>query len=211
MTQPPFKAPPLPPQFTGPREELSSTPQREEKHIEQTSSSPTDPSVTSAPVQGKEASSQESAQAGTVKMAPASFTGKYDNNFAADFNLPPSVLTSKSIGIMLLVTCVIGLFLGSVFFGGGSEQTRTVGLQGVVANPDITTNIPRCGRVDKGQACILYIVNHTRYDKIVEDFFDEAVRLTEVAKYSISMVNPKYAKTRIPPGYFAQIKIPDVR
>ncbi len=210
MTQPPFKAPPLPPRFTESQGGLSSPAQQGEKPIEKDSSSQIQ-STSSVSALEKEVKPQEASQNGTLKVAPATFTGQYDNNFAADFNLPPSVLTSKSIGIMLLVTCIIGLFLGSVFFGGSSEQTKTVGLQGVVANPDITTNIPRCGRVDKGQACILYIVNHTRYDKIVEDFFDEAVRLTEVAKYSISMVNPKYAKTRIPPGYFAQIKIPNVR
>lgn len=136
--------------------------------------------------------------------------GKYDNNFAADFNLPPSVITSKSIGILLLIICIFGIIIGSVFFGGSSKP-QVVGLQGVVPNQDITTRLPRCGRTDPGQACVLYIMNHTRYDKIAENFFDDAVRLTEVQKYSIAMVNPKYAKTRIPPGYFAEIKIPNVR
>lgn len=136
--------------------------------------------------------------------------GKYDDNFAADFNLPPSVITTKSIFVLLLIVCVLGIIIGSVFLGSSSTP-QVVGLQGVVPNQDVTTRLPRCGRTDPGQACILYIMNHTRYDKIAENFFDDAVRLTEVQKYSIAMVNPKYAKTRIPPGYFAEIKIPNVR
>jgi len=144
--------------------------------------------------------------------APETEPGFYDDNFAADFNLPPSVLKTKSMTVILIATCLIGVILGSMLFGSSSApKQQNTGLQGVVRNQDITTATPRCGLTDRGEACILYIVNHTRYDKIAEEFFDEAVKLTEVQKYSIAIANPKYAKTRIPPGYFAQIKIPKVR
>ncbi len=131
--------------------------------------------------------------------------------FAQDFKLPDSVLTSKSITTLLGAACFLGLLLGGMIFGGGEPVKKVTGLQGVVRNTDITAPLPRCGRTDRGRSCILYVVNHTRYDKIAEDFFDDAVLLTEIQKYSISMANPKYAKTRIPPGYFAEIKIPDIR
>lgn len=162
-----------------------------------------------AQAQGNRPAGQQSVQSSANEQSYNS-SGKYDNNFAADFNLPPSILSSKTIGILMMIVCVFGLVMGSVLFGGNSTP-QAVGLQGVIQNQDITTKLPRCGRTDPGQACVLYIMNHTRYDKIAENFFDDAVRLTEVQKYSIAMVNPKYAKTRIPPGYFAEIKIPNVR
>ncbi len=119
-------------------------------------------------------------------------------------------LNPKSLGIVAVLIFVVGIMLGAVMFGGSSKPVQQ-GLHGVVKNTDIRSNLPRCGRTDRGQACILYIMNSTRYDQIAESFFEEALRLTEVPIYSISMANPKYAKRRIPPGHFAEIHIPKVR
>lgn len=136
----------------------------------------------------------------------------YVPNFATDFNLPAGIIRTKGVMGIFGGALVAGMLFGAIFFGGGSGATQqNTGLQGVVRNPDITTPMKRCGLIDRGQACVLYIMNTTRYDKRAEDFFDEAVKLTEVQKFSIQMVNPKYAKTLIPPGRFAQIKIPNVR
>lgn len=137
--------------------------------------------------------------------------GLYDDNFAADLNLPATVLKTKTVALVFAVTLLVGVIFGSVMFGGSSAQQQSTGLQGVVPNMDLDRVWPRCGTVEKGQACVLYLMNNTRYDKTAEDFFDEAVRLMEVSRYSISMVNTRYAKQRINPGYFAQIKIPNVR
>lgn len=138
--------------------------------------------------------------------------GLYDDNFAVDLNLPASVLKTKTVALVFGVTLLVGIIFGSIMFGGGSESTpQSAGLQGVVPNMDLDQPWPRCGTVEKGQACILYMMNNTRYDRTAEDFFDEAVRLMEVSRYSISMVNTRYAKQRIGPGYFAQIKIPNIR
>lgn len=126
----------------------------------------------------------------------------------------PNLLKPKTVYLILGGILLIGVILGSLFFGGGSSKntpTNAAAALGVISNPDIKEHLRRCGQVDKGEACILYIMNHSRYDKIAEDFFDEAVKLMEVQRYSVSMVNPKYAKTRIPPGYFVQLKIPNVR
>lgn len=126
----------------------------------------------------------------------------------------PNLLKTKTVYGILGGILVVGMILGGMFFGGsssgGAPQNAAAAL-GVISNPDIKEHLRRCGQVDKGEACILYIMNHNRYDKIAEDFFDEAVKLMEVQRYSVSMVNPKYAKTRIPPGYFVQLKIPNVR
>lgn len=136
--------------------------------------------------------------------------GLYDDNFAADLNLPAKLLRTKSMAVILGGTFLIGLIFGGSFFSGSTQQV-VQGLSGVVGNPDIEPNTPRCGMVSAGQECILYLMNSSRQDRLAETFFDEAVRLTEVAKYSISMANPQYAKRLIKPGYIAQIKIPNVR
>lgn len=136
----------------------------------------------------------------------------YDDNFAADFNLPAGILKTKPMAMIMGGVLCVGLILGAMMFGGSeSTQQQSGGLQGVVRNIDLDKQYPRCGVAEKGQACILYIMNSSRYDKTGEDFFDEAVRLTTASKYSISMVNTRYAKQIIRPGYIAQIKIPNIR
>lgn len=119
--------------------------------------------------------------------------------------------STQTMALIAVLILVVGIIMGAMMFGGSSKPAQQAGLQGVVKNTDIRTKLPRCGRIDRGQACILYIMNSTRYDQIAESFFEEALRLTEVPIYSISMANPKYAKRRIPPGHFAEIQIPKVR
>ncbi len=135
--------------------------------------------------------------------------GLYDDNFAADLNLPVKLLRTKSMAVILGSTFLLGLIFGGVFFSGGSTQV-VQGLGGVVGNPDLEKNTPRCGQVAKGRSCVLYLMNTSRQDKYAEKFFDEATRLTEAAKFSIQMANPQYAKKLIKPGYLAQIKIPGI-
>lgn len=141
--------------------------------------------------------------------------GLYDDNFAADLNLPAKFLTTKMMTMILGGTLLFGMIFGAVFFGGSdatpapAQQQGTV--NGVVPNVDLTVRLPRCGQAEKGQACVLYVQNTSRYDKTAGDFFDDVVRLMGVSKYSVSMVNTRYAKQRIRPGYIAQIKVPDVR
>ena len=117
---------------------------------------------------------------------------------------------SRNLTFILIGAIIFGILLGAMMFGGSSQPVRT-GLQNFVKNQDIRQKLPLCGRVVKGQACILYIMNATRYDRLAESFFDEALRLTEVPKRNIEWANPKYAKQRIPPGAFAEIFIPNVR
>lgn len=164
---------------------------------------------TPQPQQGQ-ATVQEAPQ--SAQTAQKQERSRYEPNFASDFNLSPSVIKTKGYMLVMLCALIIGILFGTMMGGGSSQPVQqTGGLKGVVRNKDITSKMPRCGLTEKGQACLLYIMNSTRYDKVAEDFFDEAVKLMGMQKYSISMVNPTYAKDRIPPGYFAEIKIPMMR
>lgn len=108
---------------------------------------------------------------------------------------------------------VIGLILGIMMASGGEAAPEAPKcLLAHVPNPDIgNERFPFCGRTATAEPCILYIMNHTRYDKQAEDFFEEAQRLTGRTKYMISIENQVYSKLTIHPGYFAQIKIPSQR
>lgn len=120
------------------------------------------------------------------------------------------LLNSRNLAFLLLGTVIFGILLGAMMFGGSSKPVSR-GLQNIVKNSDIRQPLPFCGRVHKGQACVLYIMNASRYDQMAENFFNEALKLTEVPLRSISWANPKYAKQRIPPGAFAEIFIPNTR
>lgn len=117
-------------------------------------------------------------------------------------------ITSAAVFMIALFSLVLGIFFGVTLFGK-EEVKKIEGLQGVVRNPDLEgERLQRCGQAEKGRACVLYVFNHTHYDRTVDSFFDEVVRLTEISKYSIAMVNAQYAKTLIRPGAIAEIKVP---
>lgn len=117
---------------------------------------------------------------------------------------------SRNLAFILMGAIIFGILLGALMFGGSSQPVKA-GLQNVVRNQDIRQKLPLCGRVVKGQACVLYIMNATRYDQLAENFFNDALKLTEVPEQRIKWANPKYAKHRIPPGAFAEIFIPSLR
>ena len=108
-------------------------------------------------------------------------------------------------------TFFVGLIFGLLMGGGETVQQAPTCALRQVPNPDIRRRFPLCGRTSKSEACILYIMNTTPYDATVEDFFTRAEQLTERNKRTISLENPMYSKLRIPPGYFAEIKIPSLR
>ena len=141
--------------------------------------------------------------------------GLYDDNFAADLNLPAKFLTTKVMTMILGATLLVGMLFGSALFGGSNTSTPQVPqpdtVNGVVPNTDLTTKLPRCGIAEKGQACVLYVQNTTRYDKKAGDFFEDVATLMGVAHYHVSIVNTRYAKQLIKPGHIAKIKIPEIR
>jgi len=117
---------------------------------------------------------------------------------------------SKRNLIIYLGVFMVGLLLGWLFFGGSCPQNSVAprGLTGVVTNPDMKTKLSRCGTVASSEACVLYVMNSYTYDKLVEDFYETAVALTQRPDFLIKSDNVRYGKTHIPPGYFAEIKIP---
>ena len=68
-----------------------------------------------------------------------------------------------------------------------------------------------CGLASETAPCILYIMNHSRYDKIAQDFFADAAKLSQRNTYTVEIENAAYAKTKIPPSFFVQMKIPALR
>ena len=134
------------------------------------------------------------------------------NNFAAALKISPRIFETKIMAAILGGCLLVGLLLGMAFFGGSSNAPKTVmpqdAIRGVIANPDVREKLNRCGMVSQTSPCLVYIVNHSRNDRYAEYFFDEAAKLTGRAPYRIRIENQKYAKSRIPPGYIAKIKIP---
>lgn len=131
---------------------------------------------------------------------------------AADWGLPPKVLETKFMLIVLGGILLFGMILGNALFGGKSAPSgQQQGLAGVIANRDISAPLERCGRTDRTAPCVMYIMNSSRYDQKAENFFDDVVRLLERSKYAIAIENPQYAQSKIPPGHFAMIKVPAIR
>ena len=149
----------------------------------------------------------------TGASAPAEKTVtkvNYDNNFAADFNLPPKVLQTKFIAAIAAGILFIGMLFGCVM--APSEKVRQVGMDGVVSNPYFQEHpVYRCGMVEADKACVLYIMNAKGYDQLGRDFFVQAANITGVPEYTIRINNVTYAEKLIRPGYIAQIYIPSRR
>ena len=118
----------------------------------------------------------------SVNSSLSSSKGIYDDNFAAQFNLPPVLLTTKVIGAIFA-----GIFLFGIIFGATRQ---------------------RCGIAEKTQGCVLFIMNATRRDREARSFYDEAARITGVPSYTIELGNIEYATSIIRPGFIAQINIP---
>lgn len=120
----------------------------------------------------------------------------------------------KILGLAAILL-IGGVLLGALFFGSSSssntEQPVIQGLTNLVKNPDIKEQLAYCGQVSETSPCVLYIMNHTRRDRVADDFFEEAAKLTRRNKYTVEIENTGYAKMRIRPSFFAEIKIPALR
>ena len=186
-----FQTPPLPPKAP------SFTPSAEFPH--------SDLAATPTPVTPTSVPEAAAAQPQTMEI-PA-------DNFATRLKLSVNIYKTKTMSLILAGATFVGILLGAMMFGGGSEQAPQgpQGLLGVVYNPDIRENMNRCGTVSESYPCLVYVVNHSRNDKRASDFFDEAVRLTGRQRYMVDIENKQYVNTLIAPGYIAQIKIPPLR
>ena len=202
-----FKAPPPPKGFTqpsptveAPSSQSTSTPEAVpvEAPVEETETS-----LQPAP----EAVSSEPTNSETKTAAVLDKAQGLKQKVMERFNALPS---NKRQVIVAIGIFVIGLLMGSIMFGGSGDTPAPApkGLQGVVSNPDIKEPLKRCGQVEASSPCVLYVMNSYTYEKLAEDFFETAVSVTRRKDLVIRMDNVRYATMRIPPGYFAQIKIP---
>lgn len=196
MTEQNFQVPPIPKAPTPISPISSGTPQPKPSFPE--------PTTMETP-QAKEMESTPITTSDTVTKTESS-------GMITDLGLPSQLLQTKIVIIILVGILFFGMILGSIIFGGSSPApTQSAELQGIVRNPEIKQNLARCGMADRTAACVLYIVNASRNDRLAEEFFDEAVKLTGRQKYLLGIENLQYAKQRIPPGYFVQIKIPALK
>ena len=127
------------------------------------------PQAVSVPQEAPASSLQYQQPVDATEMQDESIDmGLYDDNFAADFNLPPTILKKKN---MLIVTGVIfffGLMIG-MMLGGGDNIVE--GLRGAVKNPEVPRGRPRCGIAERGQGCVFYLMNNDRRELEAKEFY----------------------------------------
>ena len=197
-----FKAPPIPPAPTNEgQESLSSAPE-----VSQDSGLVANVEQPATP-----AAEEKPAQAGPINMEALQDNmhklQEKTSELHQQFNALPD---NKKHIILYVAVFFLGLLLGGFLFHGGSSSPEplTKELSGVVPNPDIKEKLKRCGMVSPSSPCVLYVMNSYDYEKMAEDFFETAVALTKRTDFLIRSDNVRYSKMRIPPGYFAVIKIP---
>ena len=118
-------------------------------------------------------------------------------------------ISQNMIVLTLLGVFFFGFVMAKVFFGG--EKIVKGGLDGVVVNSEIPKGRARCGKTDKTQGCILYIMNPQRQELLARDFYDLASQLTGRQRFVIETGNMRYANRRIKPGEFGQFNIPPLQ
>lgn len=104
------------------------------------------------------------------------------------------------------ITFVITLIIGNFVFS--AETVVRDGLQGVVMNPEVPTGRARCGKAERTQGCVLYIMNPQNQELNARDFFDLASQLTGRQRFMIETGNMRYSTIKIKPGAIAQFNIP---
>ena len=205
-----FRAPPPPPgNFNTPAPEAP----KQEVSPQSVETPAPEPQKVVAPEQLQEQVSDAAPETAAVPEQASTengFKGKVmtiKDGLAERFNALPG---NKKQVVVAAGIFAIGLMMGGIMFGGSDEVAQPVpqGLQGVISNPDIKEPLKRCGQVEASSPCVLYIMNSYTYEKLAQDFFETAVSVTRRKDLVIRMDNVRYATMRIPPGYFAQIKIP---
>ena len=130
----------------------------------------------------------------------------YEHNMASDLGLPPAFIKTKVLLPLFLFFIICGGVMGFVI---NSMQNRSdAEMPGVVYNSEIPKGRPRCGLAQKGQGCVLYLMNAQRREVEAKDFFTMASDILGVPKFQIETANIRYATMRIPPGYIALLNIP---
>jgi len=150
---------------------------------------------------------EQSAESAEIEDEPAFEENPYEHNMASDLGLPPAFVKTKVLlplfMFLLAFGGVAGYFAASVLQSGAENE-----LPGVVTNAEIPKGRPRCGIAQKGQGCVLYLMNARRREVEAKDFFSMASDILGVPKFQIETANIRYATMRIPPGYIALLNVP---
>ena len=120
-----------------------------------------------------------------------------------------NLFTTTAIIATAVASLLFGIFFAKVFMAPPAIEQN--GLQGVVVNTEVPRGRARCGRAEKTQGCVLYIMNPQRQDLSGRDFYDLAAQLTGRQRFMIETGNMRYASTKIQPGGIAQINIPPLQ
>ncbi|MBE6453952.1 MAG: hypothetical protein E7017_03600 [Alphaproteobacteria bacterium] len=118
----------------------------------------------------------------------------------------PAWLSVKMLSLISVLCLFMGIVAGKFLFA----ESRVVrnGLQGVVVNNEVPRGRARCGVAERGQGCVLYIMNPQRQDMSAKDFYDLAAQMTGRQRFMIETGNMRYANTKIRPGDIVQLNIP---
>ena len=150
---------------------------------------------------------EQPAESAEIEEEPAFEENPYEHNMASDLGLPPAFVKTKVLlplfMFLLAFGGVAGYFAASVLQSGAENE-----LPGVVTNAEIPKGRPRCGIAQKGQGCVLYLMNAQRREVEAKDFFSMASDILGVPKFQIETANIRYATMRIPPGYIALLNVP---
>ena len=133
----------------------------------------------------------------------------YAQNMASDLGLPPAFVKTKVLFPLFLILFVLGGVTG--YFGNMLKGQAAGEMPGVVHNMEIPKGRPRCGLAQKGQGCVLYVMNAKRNEVEGREFFAMAAEILNIPKFQIETANIRYSTMRIPPGYIALLNIPPVQ
>lgn len=117
-----------------------------------------------------------------------------------------NLFTLNFVILFGIVTFALALIIGNFMFS--AETVVRDGLQGVVMNPEIPTGRARCGKAERTQGCVLYVMNPQNQELNARDFFDLASQLTGRQRFMIETGNMRYSTIKIKPGAIAQFNIP---
>ena len=133
----------------------------------------------------------------------------YAKNMASELGLPPAFVGTKVLMFLFFLLFVLGGVSG--YFGNMLQGRSSAEMPGVVHNMEIPKGRPRCGLAQKGQGCVLYMMNAKRNEVEGRDFFAMASEILGIPKFQIETANIRYSTMRIPPGYIALLNIPPVQ
>lgn len=120
-----------------------------------------------------------------------------------------NLFTGTAVIAVAVASLILGIFIAKTFLA--TPTTIMNGLQGVISNHEVPKGRARCGKAERAQGCVLYVMNPQRNDMNGRDFYDWAAQLTGRQRFAIETANMRYASVKVRPGEIAQIDIPPLQ